>query len=158
MLVDCSGCVGGGLRRLFVLCWRGPDGALTLSPNNSQCLSPNTHLATHKTHTSPSQVHTQLSRQCLQLAVSAGKQGDWATTLGAVRVGRLLGATADSLTAMSTAAGASNGAGGQQQQQQGGGLVEQLRELRERAMADNGTAAHLFCEALGRLLPQVVSS
>lgn len=73
-----------------------------------------------------------LSSKCVGLAISAGQRGDWTGTLGALRLSRVLGASAGSLS---------------------GEEAAQLQELRQQAVEDNGTAAHLFCEALGRLLP-----
>jgi hypothetical protein len=66
------------------------------------------------------------------MAISAGQRGDWPSTLGAIRVSKVLGACAGSLSGEEEA---------------------QLRQLRQQAVEDNGTAAHLFCEALARLLP-----
>lgn len=73
-----------------------------------------------------------LSARCLQLAVTSGQQGDWPNSLGALRVGQVLGAPTGSL---------------------GEGQLTQLQALQQAAVADNGTEAHLFCEALRKLLP-----
>lgn len=78
------------------------------------------------------QLHTMLSSQSMKLAIASGQQGDWSNTLGALRLSKVLGASANSLSDEQTA---------------------QLQQLRQQAVANNGTAAHLFCEALGKLLP-----
>lgn len=78
------------------------------------------------------QVQPLLAGRCMQLVVSSGQAGDWDASLGALRLGRLLGCTAAYVDA---------------------GDMQQLQQLRVAAHADNGTAAHLFTEQLGKLLP-----
>lgn len=73
-----------------------------------------------------------LSARCLRLAISSGQQGNWPSTLGALRLSKVLGVGAGSVSEEQAA---------------------QLQQLRQQAVQDNGTAAHLFCEALGSLLP-----
>lgn len=72
-----------------------------------------------------------LSTRCLQLAISSGQQGDWPSGLGALRLGQVLGARTGSFRE---------------------GQLAQLQALQQAAVADNGTEAHLFCEALRKLL------
>lgn len=78
------------------------------------------------------QLHKQLWPQCLQTAIKQGQRGDWECSLGALRLSRALGCTAKAVSAADAAA---------------------LRGLEQAAAQDNGTAALIFCEALGRLLP-----
>jgi hypothetical protein len=73
-----------------------------------------------------------LSSKCMGMAITAGQRGDWPSTLGALRVSKVLGACAGSLSDEQ---------------------ASQLQQLRQQAVEDNGTEAHLFCEALARLLP-----
>jgi len=75
-------------------------------------------------------VHPSLSSRCLRLALTAGQTRDWSTALGALRLVGLLGTPSGGLT-----------------QQE----VVQLQQLRQAALEDNGTQAHLACEALDKL-------
>jgi hypothetical protein len=68
----------------------------------------------------------------MKLAISSGQQGDWPSTVGALRLSKVLGVSAGSLSEEQTV---------------------QLQQLKQQAVEDNGTAAHMFCEALGKLLP-----
>lgn len=71
-----------------------------------------------------------LAAPCLQLAVSAGRTGDWAAGTGALRLAGLLRARGDAAWAA---------------------VQGELAALRAAAEEDNSTAAHLFAEALGQL-------